>query len=330
MTETIRRGAGAAQASGATPFRTDHAPPIGAVEVLAPGLRVVTAPNAGPMTFTGTRSYVVGEGEVAVIDPGPDDPRHLDALVSAVSGERVAAVLVTHAHLDHSSGARRFADRVGAAVLAHGDPAGARSPAMARLAATGGVGGGEGLDAGFAPDRPISDGEVIGGPGWTLTALATPGHTADHLAFAWTEGRAVFTGDLVMGWATPVISPPDGDLPAFRASLARLRGRTDAVYYPGHGAPVDDTARVVDWVLAHRAAREAEIVAALARAPATVPALVAAIYAGIDPRLHGAAGRNVLAHLIDLQGRSLAVPDGLRPAEAGWRLTAAARDGGAS
>ena len=133
-----------------------------------------------------------------------------------------------------------------------------------------------------------------------------------------------------MGWATPVISPPDGDLAAFRASLARLRGRRDAVYYPGHGAPVGEPGRVVDWVLAHRAAREAEIVAALARGPATVPALVAAIYAGVDPRLHGAAARNVLAHLIDLDDRGLAAPDGPRPAEAGWRLTAAGRGGGAS
>ncbi|MFO1208389.1 MAG: MBL fold metallo-hydrolase [Amaricoccus sp.] len=319
MAERVRRGDGAAQARGGSPFRLDHAPPVGAVEAPAPGLRVVTAPNAGPMTFTGTRSYVVGAGEVAVIDPGPDDPRHLDALAKAVARERVAAVLVTHAHLDHSAGARRFADRVGAPILAHGDPAGARSPAMARLAALG-IGGGEGLDPGFAPDRRIGEGEVIAGPGWTLTALATPGHTADHLGFAWEEGGALFTGDLVMGWATPVISPPDGELAAFRASLARLRDRSDTVYYPGHGAPVAEPRRVVDWVLAHRAAREREIVAALAGGPATVPALVAAIYAGTDPRLHPAAARNVLAHLLDLQDRGLAGPDGPRPAEAGWRL----------
>ena len=219
----------------ASPFDLTHAPPIGVAERLAPGLRVVTAPNAGPMTFTGTRSYVLGEGEVAVIDPGPDDPRHLAALAAAVAGERVAAVLVTHAHRDHSAGARAFAARMAAPLLAHGDPAGARRPAMARLAAAGGIGGGEGIDRGFRPDRPIAEGEVVAGPGWTLTALATPGHTADHLSFAWAEGNALFSGDEVMGWATTLISPPDGDLAAFRESLARLQARHEAVFYPGHG-----------------------------------------------------------------------------------------------
>src|SRR6188768_2736986 len=151
----------------ASPFDLSHAPPIGVAETLAPGLRVVTAPNAGPMTFTGTRSYILGEGEVAVIDPGPDDPRHLAALAAAVAGERVAAVLVTHCHRDHSGGAAAFAARVGAPVLAHGG--------------------------------------VTAGPGWTLTALATPGHTGDHLSFVWAEANALFSGDHLMGWATTLI-----------------------------------------------------------------------------------------------------------------------------
>jgi glyoxylase-like metal-dependent hydrolase (beta-lactamase superfamily II) len=294
----------------ATPFDLSHRPPIGVAEPLAPGLRVVTAPNAGPMTFTGTRSYILGSGEVAVIDPGPDDPGHRAALAAAVASERVAAVLVTHAHRDHSAGARAFAAAVGAPVLAHGDPSSARSPLMAGLAAAGGLGGGEGIDAGFAPDRRIGEGSVVAGPGWTLTAVATPGHTADHLAFAWDEGAALFTGDQVMGWATTLISPPDGDLGAFRASLRRLRARSEAVYYPGHGAPVHDPVPLVDHILAHRAAREAEIVAALARGPATIPTLVAALYAHVDRRLHGAAGRNVLAHLVELAERGAVVPDG--------------------
>jgi glyoxylase-like metal-dependent hydrolase (beta-lactamase superfamily II) len=311
MGERVTRGARAAQG---TPFDRSHAPPVGVAERLAPGLRAVTAPNPGPMTFTGTRSYVVGEGEVAVIDPGPDDPRHLAALAAAVAGERVAAVLVTHAHLDHSGGAARFAARVGAPVLGHGDPVGARAPAMARLR---GIGGGEGIDAGFHPDRRIGEGDAVAGPGWRLDVLATPGHTADHLAFAWADAGALFSGDLVMGWATPVISPPDGDLSAFRASLGRLAGRGEPVFYPGHGAPVGDPRRVIAWVLAHRAEREAEIAAALVRGPATVAALVAAIYAGVDPRLHRAAGRNVLAHLIDLEARGLVVAD---PGRAAWRL----------
>lgn len=294
----------------ATPFDLSHAPPVGVPEWLAPGLRVVTAPNPGPMTFTGTRSYLVGTGELAVIDPGPDVAAHRAALVAAVGGARVAAVLVTHAHRDHSAGAGSFAAAVGAPVLAHGDPVGARSLAMARLAATGSLGGGEGLDAGFVPDASIGEGAVVAGPGWTLTALATPGHTADHLSFAWAEGGALFTGDLVMGWATTLISPPDGDLGRFRASLRRLQARPEAVFYPGHGGPVIAPGPLVAHVLAHRESREAAIIAAFAQGAATVTELVASLYAEVDPGLHAAAGRTVLAHLIDLAERGVAGFDG--------------------
>ena len=296
------------------PFDLDHAPPVGVPERLAAGLRVVTAPNGGPMTFTGTRTYLVGEGEVAVIDPGPDEPRHRAALVAALGAERVAAVLVTHAHRDHSAGARAFAAEVGAEVLAHGDPVVARPAGMARWQ---GIGGGEGLDADFRPDRRIGEGAVLRGPGWTLTALATPGHTGDHLGFAWAEANALFSGDLVMGWATTLISPPDGDLGEFRASLRRLQARPEAVYYPGHGAPVVDPQAVIAYVLGHRAEREGQIRAALARGPATVAELIAAIYLDVDPGLRAAAGRNVLAHLLDLGDRGEADVEGDR-----WRLVA--------
>lgn len=300
------------------PFERRHAPPIGAVEPLAPGLRVVTAPNAGPMTFTGTRSYIVGEGEVAVIDPGPADPRHLEALAGAVRGERVAAVLVTHAHRDHSEGARAFAERVGAPVLAHGDPAGARSPLMAGLAARGGLGGGEGIDAGFRPDSRIGEGAEISGPGWTLAAIATPGHLSDHLSFRW--GEAVFSGDVAMGWATTLISPPDGDLAAFRASIGRLRALAPARLYPGHGAPVEAPERLLAHLLEHRAARERQIVGALAEAPAAIPDLVARLYGDVDPRLHPAAARNVLAHLIDLAARGKVRTQGALAPEARFEI----------
>ena len=331
MTGRVKRDTPPAQGRP-SPLSLDHAPPVGRPERLAPGIRAVTAPNAGPRTFTGTRSYIVGDGVVAVIDPGPDDPRHLDALAAAVAGERVAAVLVTHAHRDHSAGARRFAERVGAPVLAHGDPVGARRPAMARLAAGGGLGGGEGIDPAFRPDRRIGGGEVAVGPGWALTALATPGHTTDHLSFAWPAAGALFSGDLVMGWATPVISPPDGDLAAFRDSLARHAAREEGTYYPGHGAPVRDPRGLIAWVLAHREGREAEIRAALAGGPLTPAALAAAIYTGTDPRLLPAAERNVLAHLLDLAERGLAAPESPRPAEAAWSLVTPAdgRGGGAS
>jgi glyoxylase-like metal-dependent hydrolase (beta-lactamase superfamily II) len=290
------------------PFRRDHSPPIGQAERLSDGLRVVTAPNAGPMTFTGTRSYIVGDAEVAVIDPGPADPAHLDALAAAVNGRKVVAVLVTHAHRDHSAGAQVFARRVGAPVLAHGDPASARSPVMALLAATHDLGGGEGIDRDFLPDTLLRDGDIVRGTGWELRAIHTPGHLADHLAFAW-EG-SVFSGDIAMGWASTLISPPDGDLARFRQSVDRLRALAPRQLFPGHGAPVEDPDRLLRYLLAHRQDREAQILRALREGPAPVARLVGRLYADVDPRLHPAAGRNVFAHLVDLCERDRVVPQG--------------------
>ena len=279
-------------------------------ERIAGGLRLVRAPNPSPMTHTGTNTWLVGDGEVAVIDPGPEDDTHLDAILAALGpGERVGHILVTHAHRDHSPLARRLAARTGAPVCAAGDMAGRRRPVMARLAEAGRVEGGEGVDAGFAPDIVLEEGDIVSGPGWRLTVLATPGHTADHLAFAW--GDALFSGDHVMGWASSLVSPPDGDLAAFMASCRRLAATPPRVCYPGHGDPVTDPAGRLDWLIAHREAREAQILAALAAGPGRTPrALAEATYTETPPALLPAATRNVLAHLIALweAGRVTAEP----------------------
>jgi glyoxylase-like metal-dependent hydrolase (beta-lactamase superfamily II) len=280
------------------------------IERPEPGLRLLRAPNPSPMTHTGTNTWILGTGAVAVIDPGPDDPGHVDAILGALGpGERVSHILVTHAHRDHAPAARLLAAETGAPVLAAGSLAARRRPVMARLAAEGLAGGGEGVDTGFEPDIVLEEGARIDGEGWALAVLATPGHTADHLTFAW--GDAAFTGDHVMGWASSLISPPDGDVTSFRASCRRLAARAWRVFYPGHGAPVADPAARLAWLLAHRDEREAQILAALARGgPATPSALARAIYTETPPDLLPAAERNVLAHLIALAeaGRVTAAP----------------------
>lgn len=303
------------------PFERDHATVPGRVEHPAPGVRAVTAPNPGPMTFTGTRSYIVGRGQVAVIDPGPDDPAHLAALMRALEpGERVEAVLVTHGHRDHSAGAARFAAEAGAPVLAHGAPEEGARPLAAEWAAAGMVGGGEGIDRDFRPDRRIGDGAVIAGGNWRLRVIATPGHLGDHLAFAWEEAGVLFSGDVVMGWSTTVIAPPEGDLGTFMESLARLAARPENLFLPGHGGPVRDPRGLIAWQAAHRRERMAEIVEALRQGPCTVEEIVAAVYAGLDPRLGRAAARSVLAHLVALAEAGEVVIEGSPGPGARFRL----------
>ncbi len=301
-------------------FEQGHAPAIGVPEPLGADLVAVTAPNAGPMTYTGTRTYLLGTRDIAVIDPGPDDRAHIDAIVAAVpAGARVSAILVTHAHRDHSAGARALQERLCAPILGHGVRG--RSAVMEHLAAAGGIGGGEGVDVGFVPDRCLADGAEITGAGWRLTALHTPGHLGDHLCFADADGSRLFSGDLVMGWSTTLISPPDGDLGSFLRSLRRLRSRGENVFYPGHGSPLRAPAAMIDALLAHRAAREAQILAALHAGPLDVPELVATVYPDLGEPLRAAAGRNVLAHLVDLDERRLVASVGRLTATGTFRLS---------
>ncbi|MEO9629670.1 MAG: MBL fold metallo-hydrolase [Sulfitobacter sp.] len=295
-------------------------PEIGLAETLEPGLRRIVASNPSPMTYRGTNTYLLGQSEVAVIDPGPDSPAHLDAILAALQpGQRISHIIVTHTHLDHSPLARPLAARTGAEVWAFGNATAGRSPVMQGLAEAGLMGGGEGVDHGFRPDHSLADGDMLEGNGWALEVLHTPGHIGNHLCLAW--GDACLTADHVMGWATSLVSPPDGDLTDFMASCEKLGARNWRVFYPGHGAPVSDPNARLDWLVAHRRAREASILKALNAGPATAEDLARVIYTETPAALLGAATRNVLAHLVDLTGRGRVAPQGVLQAEAHFVLT---------
>ena len=288
-------------------MRRMDALPTGRIERPHKLVRRILAPNPSPFTFTGTQTYVVGEGEVAVIDPGPDDGAHVAALLAAVAGERVAAILCTHTHRDHSPASRPLggatgAPIVGCAPLAFEDE-GPRAD--------------DAFDFDYAPDRVLADGEALEGEGWRLEAVATPGHTSNHLCFALAGTGLLFTGDHVMGWSTTVVSPPDGDMTDYMASLERLRGRDDSVYLPAHGPPVQDPRDHLARLVEHRRMRECQILSHLEAGRGEIPGMVADMYRDVDPRLHPAAARSVLAHLVDLERRGLVRSNGER-----WTLSA--------
>jgi glyoxylase-like metal-dependent hydrolase (beta-lactamase superfamily II) len=271
--------------------------PTGTAEELEPLVRRVLAPNPSPFTYTGTQTYIVGLGDgCAVIDPGPDSPQHLNALEAAIGGEHVVAIMCTHTHRDHSPAARPLAKRTGAPIVG-----------CAPLAFdTGGPRADEGFDPDYEADRVLADGEAMTGPGWTLRALATPGHVSNHLCFALEESGALFTGDHVMSWSTSVVVPPDGDMGEYMKSLEKLHAREqDRVYYPAHGPAVDKPRQLVRGMIGHRKQRENQILRLLGEEERSVEALVPLMYKGLDPRLTKAAGLSVLAHLIDLERRGL-------------------------
>lgn len=282
------------------------AAPYGASERLEPLVRRVLAQNPSAFTFTGTQTYIVGtHADVAVIDPGPDEADHLDAIERAIGAARVVAIVCTHTHRDHSPGAAPLAARTGAPVVGCAPlvlpSEGPRADAP--------------FDQSYAPDRVLADGETIAGDGWTLTALATPGHTSNHLCYALDPSGALFTGDHVMGWSTTVVAPPDGDMASYMASMERLYARDDRVYYPAHGPAVAKPRQLVRGMIGHRRQREAQILRHLGGGAQAIPDLVARMYVGLDPRLVAAAGQSVLAHLIDLQRRGDVAAEGDR-----WRL----------
>ena len=287
----------------------------GRVEEVVPGVRRLLANNPSPFTFKGTVSYIIGRGRVAILDPGPLDDAHIAALLDAVRGETVTHIFVTHTHHDHSPAVPRIKAATGATVLAEGPHRAARP-----------------LNVGEAPraeasndtdvrhDRARADGEVVTGAGWTIEAVATPGHTANHMAFAFKEADLLFSGDHVMAWSTPVVAPPDGSMSDYMASLDKLARRTEPVYLPGHGGAVREAPRFVQHYIRHRRGREDAILHRLGKGEADIPTLVRAIYIGLDPRLIPAAGRSVLAHLEDLAARGRVATDGPPSIDGVYRL----------
>jgi glyoxylase-like metal-dependent hydrolase (beta-lactamase superfamily II) len=272
----------------------------GIAQPLEPLVARLLAPNPSPFTYTGTQVYLVGERDLAVIDPGPDVPEHIDAIVAAIAGRPVRAIVITHTHRDHSPASRPLAaitgaPIVGCAPLAHADTG-------PRLEA--------GFDTDYAPDRVLADGDTVAGNGWTLTAIHTPGHTSNHLCFALAETNALFSGDHVMGWSTSVVAPPDGDMGDYMASLDKVMRRDDRIYYPAHGDPIENPRRLVRGMMGHRKQREGQILRLLREHAQAVPAMVERMYVGLDPKLRPAAGRSVLAHLIDLRARGLVTEHG--------------------
>jgi len=275
--------------------------PTGRAERLEPLVARLLAPNPSPFTYTGTQTYLVGGHDgLAVIDPGPDDPAHLAALEEAMGDAPVLAIACTHTHRDHSPAAAPLAARTGAPIIGC-------APLTLADADEGSLRADAPFDTTYAPDRVLTDGESIAGPGWTLTALATPGHTSNHLCYALEDETAstgvLFSGDHVMGWSTTVVAPPDGDMADYMASLAKLRARDDRVFYPAHGPAIERPHKLLRGMMGHRLQRERQILRLLGERPAPVAELVPAMYRAVDKVLWPAAGQSVLAHLIDLERR---------------------------
>ena len=286
-------------------FNKDFEPAHGQAIPVAPGVQRVTVNNPGPFTFHGTNSYIVGRDTLAVIDPGPEDDAHFDALISAIGGHPVSHIFVSHTHRDHSPLARRLAQATGAIIAAEGPHRAARPLNTGEI---------NPLDASadmdFKPDLTLGDGDRVDGDGWSITTIHTPGHTANHAVFALEGTGVLFSADHVMAWATTIVAPPDGAMADFMVSLDRLMERDDTLYLPGHGGAVTKPAQFLRGLRTHRRMRERAIIERIRAGDRTIADMVAAIYRDTDPRLHGAAALSVLAHLEDLVAKGVAVTDG--------------------
>lgn len=287
------------------PFIYDLTFEYGVADQVSPLIRRVIAPNPSSFTFHGTGTYLVGHGKVAVIDPGPELPEHVDAIIAGLEGETITHQIITHTHLDHSPASRLIAAATGAKTYGFGPHGGGSAAGDVE----------EGGDHDFIPDVAVRDGDIIAGEGWTLEAVHTPGHTSNHLCFGLAEENALFSGDHVMGWSTSVISPPDGHMGDYFASLQKLLARDDRIYWPTHGAPITDPKPFVEAFIAHRQDRERQISDCLSQGISAIPAMVEAMYPDIDRGLHPAAARSVLAHLIHMVEDGRATCDGA-PGEA--------------
>lgn len=294
------------------PYNRDFEVPYGVLEDVAPGIRRITANNPGPFTFRGTGTYVIGEGKVAVIDPGPDLPDHVDAMLEALKGETVSHILVTHTHNDHSPAAKALKAATGAPTFGYG-PHGSGKIEQGVMVDGGG-------DMEFTPDEVVGDGTVIDGDGWSVSCVHTPGHTSNHICFAMEAEKILFPGDQVMGWSTSIVSPPDGDMGDYMRSLDKMLTRDDVLYYPTHGPAIHDPHPFVRAFIAHRREREDKILACLGAGIETVGAMVPEVYADVSPSLHGAAARSLFATVLYLVEENRAVALGPVSVEGRYRL----------
>ena len=284
-------------------FDTDHNPIVGKAEKLENDLVVITANNASPMTFTGTRSYILGTDNLIIIDPGPDINQHFDSIMDYIGERKVTDIILTHSHVDHSPLSRRLKNETGASIIGFGSADEARTTFMKKLSSSLDLGGEEGIDKDLTLDEKVIDKQVLERNNYSVEVIHTPGHLSNHICLAIKEKKALFSGDHVMGWATTLISPPDGDLGSFMRSLEKLSERDELIYYPGHGKPLREPKKMVLAQIAHRRDREAQILNSISKNSKTPSEIVDDVYIDLNPMLKTAAIRNVLAHLIDLYER---------------------------